>query len=515
MKINDLITITDPDTLRAASMELLRQREAALQENEMKLQAMAAYIRQLEEAIALNRRLRFGRSAETFTGVQGDLFAEDIDADTAALEEKLTALMPEQEKPRRTAPVRQPLPAALPREEHRHEPGCDHCPDCGGSLRFIRDEVSEKLEYAPARFIVHRHIRPQYACGACQSVISADLPAQIIDKGQPGPGLLTQVVVSKYRDHLPLYRQQQIFAREGVDIPRSTLSAWVAAVGVALEPLAQALRDALLTRNVLHADETPLTVLNPKKGKSERHYLWTYVSGEATGSAIVVFDCQPGRGGQYPQAVLKTWQGHLMVDGYAGYNTLFTHPEHPVTELACWAHVRRKFHEVYSVSKNPQAAAITIIRKLYLCERRLKQAPEPRRIKYRRRYAKRVLTHLRCWLDETLPRTPSGSGLHKAISHALKRWPALIRYAQDISLPLDNNRAENAIRPVAVGRNNWLFAGSPVAAQRAAAIMSLLETARMNGIEPYQWLYSVLTRLPSWPNSRLQELLPYPENIFG
>uniref|UniRef100_UPI0009A9F40B IS66 family transposase n=1 Tax=Salmonella enterica TaxID=28901 RepID=UPI0009A9F40B len=413
-----------------------------------------------------------------------------------------------------TPPKRRPLPETLPREEVRHDLAGDHCPDCGGELRFIRDEVSERLEYVPARFIVHRHIRPQYSCAACQTVHGADLPAQIIDKGQPGPGLLTQVVIGKYRDHLPLYRQQQIFAREGVDIPRNTLSAWVGAVAVALAPLAQALREELLSRDILHADETPLTVLNPKARKAERHYLWTYVSAESTGSGVVLFDCQPGRGGQYPQQMLKGWQGCLMVDGYAGYHALFA-GERPATELACLAHIRRKFHEAYSVNKNPQAAqAIMLIRKLYRCERRLKLAKPHQGIKYRRRYATPVLSTFRRWLDDELPRTPPGSRLHKAITYALSRWTALARYAQDIRLPLDNNRAENVIRPVAVGRKNWLFAGSPQASQRAAAIMSLLETARLNGIEPYRWLHSVLIRLPQWPNARLRELLPYPENHF-
>lgn len=322
------------------------------------------------------------------------------------------------------------------------------------------------------------------------------------------------MVIGKYRDHLPLYRQQQIFAREGGDIPRNTLSAWVGAVAVALAPLAQALREELLSRDILHADETPLTVLNPKARKAERHYLWTCVSAESTGSGVVLFDCQPGRGGQYPQQMPEGWQGYLMVDGYAGYHALFA-GERPATELACLAHIRRKFHEAYSVNKNPQAAqAIMLIRKLYRCERRLKLAKPHQGIKYRRRYATPVLSTFRRWLDDELPRTPPGSRLHKAITYALSRWTALARYAQDIRLPLDNNRAENVIRPVAVGRKNWLFAGSPQASQRAAAIMSLLETARLNGIEPYRWLHSVLIRLPQWPNARLRELLPYPENHF-
>ncbi len=290
MKINDLMTITDPVIRLKMAMEQLRQQEELIA-------ALHAHIRQLKEAIALSNRLRFGRSAETFTGMQGDLFAEEVDADTAALETQLAVLLPPDDKPQKIQPKRRPLPVTLPREEIRHDLPDNHCPDCGGALRFIRDEVNERLEYVPAHFLVHRHIRPQYSCAVCQTVHGADLPAQIIDKGQPGPGLLTQVVISKYRDHLPLYRQQQIFAREGVDIPRNTLSAWVGAVGVALAPLAQALHEELLSRDILHADETPLTVLNPKTRKAERHYLWTYASGEATGSVVVLFDCQPGRGG--------------------------------------------------------------------------------------------------------------------------------------------------------------------------------------------------------------------------
>ncbi|MNH16744.1 Transposase IS66 family protein [compost metagenome] len=264
---------------------------------------------------------------------------------------------------------------------------------------------------------------------------------------------------------------------------------------------------------MLHADETPLSILSPGEGKVARGYLWAYASAEATGHALVWFDCQPGRSGQYARAALDGWQGTLVVDDYAGYKALFA--QSGIQEAACWAHVRRKFFEQFTVNKGEVAQeALNRIRVLYQLERKIKHRTPENRRRWRQRYAKPALVAFHAWLLSQHARTPAGSGIYKAIGYTLKRWPALQCYLDDGRVPIDNNRIENAIRPVAVGRKNWLFAGSLPAGQRMATLLSLLETARQNGLEPFIWLRDVLTRLPTWPNSRLRELLPYPENTF-
>lgn len=233
-----------------------------------------------ERAIFSNWKRRFGRKSETFQGEQRGLFDEDIEADAADIEQQLAALLPEPKAPK-TQPKRPPLPPELPREEIRLTPASDCCPDCGHALRFIRDEISERLEYVLARFIVQRHVRPQFSCRHCEAVVGAPLPAQLIEKGQPGAGLLAQIVCAKSLDHLPLYRQRAIYQRSGFDLPRSTLASWFGAVGAALKPLAEALHQELLQHPVLQADETPLAILDPGKGKTQRGYLWAYITGSA------------------------------------------------------------------------------------------------------------------------------------------------------------------------------------------------------------------------------------------
>ncbi|WP_404273314.1 IS66 family transposase [Yersinia similis] len=340
------------------------------------------------------------------------------------------------------------------------------------------------------------------------------LPAQLIEKGLPGPGLLAQVVCAKSLDHLPLYRQQVIYQRSGVDLPRSTLAGWFGAVGAALKPLAQALHQDLLQHPVLQADETPLSILDPGKGKTQRGYLWAYTTALGADRSIVLYDCQPGRSGQYARDVLAGWRGTLVVDGYAGYQALFDSGQ--ALEAGCWAHARRKFFELFTANKSPVAkVALDTIREIYKLERKIKPRSADKKRQWRQRYAKPRLDAFHQWLLLQQTQTAPNSGLRKALDYTLKRWPALLRYLDDGRVPIDNNRTENCIRPVAAGRKNWLFAGSLRAGQRMAAILSLLETAKLNGHDPYIWLRDVLTRLPTWPNSRLSELSPYAENSFS
>ncbi|WP_213991517.1 IS66 family transposase [Sodalis sp. dw_96] len=524
MDIDSLLASQNPDDLRSLALKLLADLEQKTQKN----QALAQYIQQLEEALKNARHWRFGRKSEAFQGEQRGLFDEDIEADAADIEQQLATLLPEPKESLAATPKRRPLPPELPREDIHLAPASDSCPDCGHALRFIRDEISERLEYVPARFIVHRHIRPQFSCEHCDTVVSAPLPAQLIEKGQPGPGLLAQVVSAKCLDHLPLYRQQVIYQRSGVDIPRSTLAGWFGAVGAALKPLAERLHHDLLQHPVLQADETTLSILDPGKGKTLRGYLWAYVTAHSAEQAIVLYDCQPGRSGQYARDILDGWHGILVVDGYSGYQALFgktkdqekaedkAKAKAKAKEAGCMAHVRRKFFELFIANKSPVAKqALDIIRELYKLERKIKHRPVEKQRQWRQRYAKPQMDAFHKWLLLQHSRSAPNSGLRRALDYTLNRWPALLCYLEDGRVPIDNNRCENAMRPVAVGRKNWLFAGSLRAGQRMAAILSLLETAKLNGHDPYIWLRDVLTRLPTWPNNRIAELLPYAENSFS
>lgn len=326
----------------------------------------------------------------------------------------------------------------------------------------------------------------------------------LIERGQAAPSLLAQVVIAKYVDHLPLYRQEAVYARSGIDLTRSTLAEWIGAVGFHLQPLVERLRALMLEQAVLHADETPLAVLDPGTGKTHRSYLFAYRS--TAGPPLMVFDYAPSRSGKHARQFLGDWRGALMVDDKAGYKALF---REGVTELACWVHVRRKFVEVAQASGSAVAEeAVRRIGVLYRIEAEARDlAPEARQAR-RQAYARPAVEALHTWLVELSVKVLGGSALSKAVHHALGRWPALVRYLEDGGYPIDNNPVENVIRPVAVGRKNWLFAGSHSAWQRAAAIMSLLATAKANGLDPHAWLTDVLTRLPTTKQRDIDSLLP-------
>jgi transposase len=469
-----------------------------LKNAELKIQALT-----LE--LAHHKRIRFGVKNETLSPAQRELFAEDWHSDHAELEIAVEALQPAPRAPRQRA-GRQALPEHLPRIEHRHEPEHCDCAQCGTALTLVREEITEQLDVEPARFFVHRHIRPQYACRHCETMVAEPAPAAIIDGGLAAPGLLGWLLINKFQDHLPLYRLEQIAARSGVTLARSTLADWVGRCGVALQPLAQRLAELLRERSCLHADETPVQQLAPGHGKTRRAYLWAYRSNTLDdGPPIAVFEYHGSRRGEHVRDFLRDWRGHLMVDDYAGYKALF---DHGVTELACWAHARRKFFDLHSANGNQTAAhALHRIGELYALDAEARDhTPEQRRLARCRAHEK--LADFKHWLDDTRLRTADGSALAKALDYTLKRWPALTRYAQSGDLPIDNNPVENIIRPIAIGKKNWLFAGSERAGLRAAAIQTLLATANLNGIDPAAWLKDTLEKLPTWPHSRLDELLP-------
>lgn len=375
-------------------------------------------------------------------------------------------------------------------------------------MKRIGEDVAEKLDYTPGSFTVERHVRGKWACSKCETLIQAPVPAHVIDKGIPTAGLLAQVLVSKYADHAPLYRQEPMFGRAGLAIPRSTLGAWVGVCGVRLAPLAEALREAILGRAVLHADETPVQMLKPGNGKTHRAYLWTYGTTQHDALRAVVYDFAEGRGGRHAKDFLAEWRGTLVCDDYAGYKALFE--SGVVTEAGCMAHARRRFHELWTNHKSTLAEeALQWFGALYDVERLAADLDVDGRRRLRELRSRPIADTLHEWLTLHRQRATDGTAMAKAIDYSLKRWAALTRFLSDGAVPIDNNWIENRIRPIAIGRSNWLFAGSLRGGQRAAAVMSLIQSAKLNGHDPYVYLRDVLERLPTQPNSRIGELLPH------
>lgn len=501
----------------ANQQQLLQTKDAGLQAKEVKIAA-------LTHELAYYKRIRFSTKSEALAPLQRDVFEETWNTDISAIDAEVEQLQDASPcatvaRPKRLRAGRQPLPDHLPRIEHRHEPESCTCGKCGKDLIKIGEDVTEQLDVEPAQFFVHRHIRPQYACRACETVTAAPIPPAVIDGGMAATGLLSWVMVSKFLDHLPLYRLEQIAARDGVTLSRSTLADWVGRLGVALQPLSDRLAWHLLQRDCLHADETPVPQLDPGKGKTKKAYLWAYRSNDLQpGPKIIVFDYQAGRSGRHAQQFLQAWQGHLVVDDYAGYKALFAaaraHPEHqhliePCVELACWTHARRKFFDLFQASQSPIAhEALQRIAVLYAIEAEGQGLTTAERQRLRAEKSLPLLSALHDWLQQTRLHTAPNSATAKAIDYSMKRWAALTRYTETGDLPIDNNPVENSIRPIALGKKNWLFAGSERAGKRSAVIQTLLGTAKLNDLDPAAWLKETLDKLPTWPNSRIDELLP-------
>lgn len=502
----------------AVVQALLDQVKKDAEKYETDIQAKDLKIQALILELAHLRRIRYGVKNEALSGLQRDLFEETCHEDIAALEAEVEQAGGQAgatvTNSKRSRAGRQPLPPHLPRIEHRHEPESCQCGQCGKDLVKIGEDITEQLDVEPAKFFVHRHIRPQYACRNCETITAAPVPAAIIDGGMAAVGLLTWILISKYLDHLPLYRLEQIAARDRVILARSTLAEWVGRTGVALQPLVDRLTELLLKRGTLHIDETPVPQLDPGSGKTKRAYLWAYRSNDLeAGPRIIVFDYRGGRSGEHARQFLGSWQGHLMVDDYGGYKALFIAARQaapPCIELGCWAHARRKFFDLHQANASSMALeALTRIGQLYDIEQQGMELSIEARLQLRVAQSQSALNALHEWLIQTRNKTANGGGSAKALDYTLKRWPALIRYAKTGHLPIDNNPVENVIRLIALGKKNWLFTGSERAGQRAAAIQTLLGTAKLNGLDPAGWLRDTLEKLPTWPNSRIDELLPF------
>ena len=462
----------------------------------------------LTHEIALLRRHRFGQRSEAQgTSPQQSLLRDLVDEDLAAIESELETLNePVTETRQRSKPRRQSLPAQLPRTEIRHDPESTTC-GCGCQLTRIGEDISEKLDYEPGTFSVERHIRSKWACKQCETVVQAPVAPHIIDKGIPTTNLLAQVLISKYADHVPLYRQEQIYARAGMELPRSTLADWVGRCGVELTPLVDCLRSCLLGHAVLHADETPVPMLSPGKKKTHRAYIWAYATTRTAPIQAVVYDFQPTRSGKACREFLADWHGHLVCDDYQGYKAGFVTG---MTEVGCWAHARRKFFELAERGNSPIAEqALVTVGRLYDIEREIAEKPPDERRRIRDAQARPIAGHLREWLIHQRSGLTEGTRTAKAIDYSLKRWEALTRYLDDGAVPIDNNWIENQVRPWALGRKNWLFAGSLRSGQRAANVMSLIQSAKINGLDPQAYLRDVLERLPTLMYSEIDSLLPH------
>ncbi len=510
-----------PDDVESLQRLLIEQRRAALatqaelisvraeaDTSRAALIASQLEIERLRFQIACLKRARFGRSSEQLDTqiAQLALTLEDLEASQAALPPRASPLA----TPPVERPVRRPLPAHLPRETVTHGLTCT-CPDCGAELKSAGEDVAEMIEWVPAHLKVIRHVRPKFSCDRCHKLLQAPAPSRPIARGLAGPGLLAHVLVSKYADHLPLYRQSQIFAREGIDLDRSTLADWVGGASQLLAPLIDALGRYVMGADKLHADDTPVPVLCPGRGTTKQGRLWTYVRDDrpagSTDPPAVFFQYSPDRKAQWPLLHLQRFRGTLQADGYAGFERLYGER---IQEAACWAHVRRKFYDIQVHQPSPIAEqALERIGRLYAIESEIRGRSAEERRSVRRTRAGPELAALHDWLHATLTTLSKKSELASAIRYALSRWPALLRYRDDGRLEIDNNAAERSIRPIALGRKNWLFAGSDDGGERAAAIYSLLGTAQLNGLNIEAYLKLLLDRLPDHPVNRVEELLPW------
>ncbi|WP_404379499.1 IS66 family transposase [Caenispirillum salinarum] len=486
------------------------------------LTAKALEVEKLKVQLARLRRMTFGRSSEKLSREieQLELALEDLEAEAAeaaeaedeAPPEPTEADAPDQPAARR----RRALPEHLPRDEVRHDPA-DDCPACGGAMHTVGEDVTEILDYVPGRFRVIRHVRPALSCRTCESMVQTPMPSLPVARGLPSPALLSHVLVSKYCDHLPLYRQSQIYAREGVTLPRALLAGWVGRTAALVAPLVEAIGRHVRAGDALHADDTPVPVLSPGAGKTRQARQWVYLRDERphAGPAppAVLYRYTPDRKGIHPQTELQGFRGLLHADGYAGFNKLYEPGEDGVAsvqEVACWAHVRRKIHDVHAATGSPIAArALELIGALFDAERRITGRPADERLRVRQAQSLPRLEAVKTFFDTSLRKLPGKSDLAAALRYALTRWPALTRYAGDGRCEISNNAAERAIRPLALGRKNYLFAGSDAGGHRAAAVYTLIETARLNGLDPQIYLTQVLTRIADHPINRIDDLLPW------
>ena len=463
-------------------------------------------IADLKHQLAGHNRHRFGSTSESLDQLQ--LFVENEEITSASDETDIPEAEVSEPKNR---PKRKPLPEHLERKEQVLSPG-DNCTKCAGSLKTLGEDVTEELEYVPGRFIVNRIIRPRMACSCCEAVLQAPMPSRPIERGRPGPGLLAHVLVSKYCDHLPLYRQSQIYEREGINLDRSTMADWVGKSTALLEPLADAIGKHVRQGQALFADDTPVKLLSPGNKRTKTARIWAYVrderpwKGSAPPGAWYQFTID--RKGEHPVSHLLDYKGWVHADGYTGFNGLFG--EDKASEVACMAHIRRKFVDVQQSQGSAIAEeAIKRIARLYGIEKEARGHSPQERVVLRQKKAKPIFDDLETWLHMQLPKISGKSPLARAIRYALSRMSKTRPYLDNGFLELDNNTCERAVKPVAIGRKNWMFAGSERGGKAMAITFTLIETAKLNGVNPQAWLTNVLSRIADHKINRIDELLPW------
>ena len=488
---------SDPGLLH----QLVRDMASLVEHRDSEIERLQQIIKQLQRA-------QFGRRSERLDPDQLALALEDLDSDIAEIMEGRPA-------PIRATPEpvgRRPLPEHLEREEQLLDLETDDCPGCGGKLHSIGESVSEMLDWIPARLRVLRIRRPKYACRSCSTISQVPAPERVMAGGLATPALIAQVLVSKYCDHSPLYRQSQIFARHGIDLERSTLAGWVGGACWWLDAVHERLCRHVFASSHLFADDTPIPVLDPGRGRTKTGRLWVYArdqrgwAGPEPPAAIYFYE--PDRRSERPRAHLRHFEGVIHVDGYAGFEQL---TGSGTVLAACWAHARRKFYEIAEADGSPIALeAVRRIAELYAIEAQIRGKPPLERLATRRELSRPIVIALRQWLESKLPQLAARSRLAEAIRYALGRWEGLSRFLDDGRIELDTNPVERAIRPIALGRKNHLFAGSDGGGKRWAMVCSLVETAKLNGVEPYAYLSDVLQRMiDGHPVNRLDELLPW------
>ena len=498
------------EALVIAQQENMLAKDEAIVAHQEKLHSRDNEIEHLKLVITKLRRMLFGAKSEKVTREieQLELKLEELEAGRA---ERVSAAI-KTDTPSRNKPARRPLPEHLPREVHTHLPAEEACPDCGGELRKLGEDVSEILERIPPSYKVIRHVRLKMACTKCDVIVQAPAPSRPIERGLAGPALLAHVLVAKYADHLPLYRQSGIFSRDGIDLDRSTLADWVGGASHLLSPLIDQIHRHVMAGSKLHADDTPVPVLAPGMGKTKIARLWTYVRDDRPAGLdvppAVWFAYSEDRKGEHPRQHLSKFVGILQADGYAGFHHLYEGGR--IVEAACWAHVRRKFYDIQVANGSLIAAeAIQRIGALYDIEREIRGRPPNLRREIRQSHSLPLVEELHRWFNKTLAGLSRKSDTAGSVRYALSRWRALTRYLNDGQIELDNSAAERALRAVALGRKNFLFAGSDSGGQRAACLYSLLGTAKLNGLDPELYLREILGRIGEHPINRITELLPW------
>jgi transposase len=515
--------------LQAQASEIA-QREAQITRRDREIAWRDAKLEKVNFELARLKRWKFEAKTEAMTAQQRALFAETLFEDEASLRAKLAELqrgMPEAPAKPKAAPRqprRQALPEHLRRVEHHHEPEDTTCPNaqCGQPMQRVGEDVSEKLDIVPAEFFAHRHIYGKWACRCCQSLVQAPAEPEVVEGGIPASGLVAHTLISRFADHLPYYRQEQINARSGVHTPRSTLATWAGAGGAALEPLYDAHKRFILSAGVLHADETPVPLLDPGSGKTKQAYMWAYARSRHDPLPGVIYEFCTGRGAQHPLEFLggkgppyaePAWRGTLLTDQYAAYNAVLDARAFPERHAAaCAAHARRKFDELSRGGPSASAVATEALRRfarIYHAEGSLTEMDAGQRREARQRLTRPLWDELQVWLQLQRGLVLDGTKTAQAIDYSLKAWPALTRHLDDGEVAIDNNLIEQQIKPWKLGAKNWLFVGSELAGQRAAVVMSLVQSAKLSGLEPWAYLRDVLARIHTHPNHRIDELLPH------